>query len=320
MKLFRGLALLSLVSLCAIAQNAALMPVPRQQFFDANGVPLAGGYIYTCVAGASCPGSPLATYTDVTGLVQQTNPIQLDASGSPTSPIFLGYNSYKILAKDSSGLVTQWTIDNVYIPGLSLIAGAVPITSITVSSNASIGGNLSVTGGSTFTGAVTLGSTLTVGGLLSGSSITTSGAVSVGSTLGVTGATTLASVTVTGNASVGGTLTVTGAAQASEYGLNDGTDHWRWKLGAATHGPQLEDVTNGTIPITVSPSTPTNTLQLNTTNIIFTLVPEFAGTNSTGATAAALGSNCPASSCTQPYRWIQIKTADGSTAYVPAWK
>lgn len=49
-------------------------------------------------------------------------------------------------------------------------------------------------------------------------------------------------------------------------------------------------------------------------------IPQFAGTNTTGSGSASLGANCPAITPTAPYTWIQVKTADGSTAYVPAWK
>lgn len=42
--------------------------------------------------------------------------------------------------------------------------------------------------------------------------------------------------------------------------------------------------------------------------------------NSTGGGTALLGANCPAVTATAPYTWVQIKAADGSTVYVPAWK
>jgi len=48
------------------------------QFFDNNGVPLAGGLIYTYLAGTSTPAT---TYTSSTGLVAHANPIVLDAAG-----------------------------------------------------------------------------------------------------------------------------------------------------------------------------------------------------------------------------------------------
>jgi len=47
---------------------------------------------------------------------------------------------------------------------------------------------------------------------------------------------------------------------------------------------------------------------------------KFAGANGTGAGSAALGANSPASTLTAPYTWITVTTADGSTAYIPAWK
>jgi hypothetical protein len=58
-----------------------LAPCFRQQFFDSNGDPLAGGFIYTYQAGTT---TPLVTYTDASGDPgsENENPIELDASGS----------------------------------------------------------------------------------------------------------------------------------------------------------------------------------------------------------------------------------------------
>lgn len=82
-----------------------------QQFFDDNGVPLAGGLIYTYQAGSS---TPLATYTDNAGNVPNSNPIVLDASGRTPSEVWLfeGY-SYKFVLKNSSDVTIQ-TLDNIY--------------------------------------------------------------------------------------------------------------------------------------------------------------------------------------------------------------
>jgi hypothetical protein len=41
---------------------------------------------------------------------------------------------------------------------------------------------------------------------------------------------------------------------------------------------------------------------------------------STGSTAGALGSNCPAVTCTAPYVWLKTIGPDGSTLYSPWWK
>lgn len=49
-------------------------------------------------------------------------------------------------------------------------------------------------------------------------------------------------------------------------------------------------------------------------------IVQFSGTNSTGAGSALLSTNCPAVTATAPYTWITVKTSDGSTAFIPAWK
>lgn len=45
-----------------------------------------------------------------------------------------------------------------------------------------------------------------------------------------------------------------------------------------------------------------------------------AGNESTGAGAALLGANSPASTLTAPYTWEKVITSDGSTGYFPVWK
>ena len=52
----------------------------------------------------------------------------------------------------------------------------------------------------------------------------------------------------------------------------------------------------------------------------FAGIPQFAGTNTTGAGSASLGANCPTVTVSAPYTRIQVNSADGSTAYIPAWK
>lgn len=52
----------------------------------------------------------------------------------------------------------------------------------------------------------------------------------------------------------------------------------------------------------------------------FMLENALSGNESTGAGSAALGSNSPAVTNTAPYKWFKVKTSDGSTAYIPAWK
>jgi len=82
-----------------------------QQFFDDNGVPLAGGLIYTYQAGSS---TPLVTYTENGGTIANPNPIVLDASGRTPQQIWLltGY-SYKFVLQNADAVLIQ-TLDNIY--------------------------------------------------------------------------------------------------------------------------------------------------------------------------------------------------------------
>lgn len=87
--------------------TTALMPLPKQQYFDDNGRPLNGGLVYTYAAGTS---TPKATYTDSAGTTPQENPIVLNSRGEPSSPIYWD-GSYKVVVKDSRGN-TIYTVDN----------------------------------------------------------------------------------------------------------------------------------------------------------------------------------------------------------------
>ena len=55
-------------------------------FLDVDGLPLAGGKINTYQAGST---TPLATYTDVNGLIPNTNPIILGTDGRPPEEIWV---------------------------------------------------------------------------------------------------------------------------------------------------------------------------------------------------------------------------------------
>ena len=85
-----------------------LLPQPRIQFFDANGNPLNGGFVYTCLPGGSITDLK-ASYQDAGGTVLNANPVQLDSAGRAT--IFLdGY--YHIFLQDSLH-VDIYNVDNV---------------------------------------------------------------------------------------------------------------------------------------------------------------------------------------------------------------
>ena len=92
------------VTLSSLAGAAA-------QFFDNNGVPLAGGLIYTYAAGTT---TPAATYTSSTGLTAHANPIVLDAAGRiATGEVWLTSGvDYKFLVKTSAN-VQLGSYDNI---------------------------------------------------------------------------------------------------------------------------------------------------------------------------------------------------------------
>lgn len=88
----------------------SLSPIGNDQQLDGNGNPLAGGKLYTYLAGSS---TPVASYTSNTGGTAQANPIILNALGRPDSPVWLtDGTSYKFVLHNAAD-VEQWTIDNV---------------------------------------------------------------------------------------------------------------------------------------------------------------------------------------------------------------
>lgn len=84
-----------------------LAPVFRQRFFDENGDPLVGGKVHTYEAGTS---TPLVSYSDPDGEVENENPVVLDANGE--ADIFLAHAQYKVVLMDADD-VEQWSRDNV---------------------------------------------------------------------------------------------------------------------------------------------------------------------------------------------------------------
>ena len=81
------------------------------QFFTNDGVPLAGGLIYTYTAGTS---TPAATYTTSAGSIAHSNPIVLDSAGRvPTGEIWLTDGiSYKFVLRDANDTLLA-TYDNI---------------------------------------------------------------------------------------------------------------------------------------------------------------------------------------------------------------
>lgn len=89
------------------------IPYPRFRAFTTNGVPLAGGKLYSFAAGTS---APLAVYQDQALTTPHANPVVLDANGEAT--IYVDEGVLYKFRLDSSADVTQpgWPVDNVSVP------------------------------------------------------------------------------------------------------------------------------------------------------------------------------------------------------------
>ena len=80
------------------------------QFFDDNGVPLAGGKIYTYLSGTSTPAT---TYTSSSGATPNTNPIVLDAAGRVAEEVWLTDDVQYRLVLQTALSVQIWLKDNI---------------------------------------------------------------------------------------------------------------------------------------------------------------------------------------------------------------
>jgi len=145
------LAFSLLLSANSFAQTpVTLGPVPKAQFLDANGAPLSGGLLFTYQAGTNIQ---LATYTDSTGLVANSDPVVLDSAGRAN--VWFLAQAYKIVLQNSSG-VTQYTVDNYGVPPF-------------LSGNNAWTGNETHAGTETFNGPVNLNNGGSMAGIFSGS-------------------------------------------------------------------------------------------------------------------------------------------------------
>jgi hypothetical protein len=108
-------ALLFAFSLLSQGQNlVSLAPNPHPIFLGNNGLPMAGGFLYTYAAGTT---TNLATYLDSAGTIANPDPIPLDSTGAASNgsvqtQIWLTNSSYKFCAYNSV-MVQQWCADNI---------------------------------------------------------------------------------------------------------------------------------------------------------------------------------------------------------------
>jgi microcystin-dependent protein len=89
-------ASLALLGSLVTAQAATLLPNGKQQFFNANGSPLAGGSVAFYIPGTS---TPKATWQNSAQTILNTNPVALDIAGSA---VIYGAGCYREVVKDSA--------------------------------------------------------------------------------------------------------------------------------------------------------------------------------------------------------------------------
>ena len=84
-----------------MAVNLSPLAGAGWQFFNNDGVPLAGGFVYTYAAGTT---TPQTTYTTSIGNIANANPIVLDAAGRTANEVWLTEGIvYKFVLRDSTG-------------------------------------------------------------------------------------------------------------------------------------------------------------------------------------------------------------------------
>jgi len=198
--------------------TTALSPSPKQQYFDAAGVPLVGGKLYTYAAGTS---TPIATYTDASGTVSNTNPVILDSRGEAN--VWLApATAYKFVLKDSAD-ATVWTVDNIDL-GINfsnvIITGG-SINGATIGNITPAAGtftDLTATGTVSFTGTTQM--QIPAGPTASRSSTPTNGMIRYNSTTNAyEGNTSVAGATISSLTHLGTTATLT---TSTAHGLTTG--------------------------------------------------------------------------------------------------
>ena len=97
------------------------------------------------------------------------------------------------------------------------------------------------------------------------------------------------------------------------------------QIEAVSHGTSYINIADSFSDLRVVANATTGLLFKNGGGGVGTIEVEGSGflqvdNNATGGGSASLGANSPATTNTAPYTWFKMKSGDGSTVYVPAWK
>lgn len=110
---------------------ALTLPDGKSQFLDANGNPLAAGYVYHYIPSTSTPKD---TYQDINATILNTNPVVLDAAGRA---VIFGTGAYRQVVTDSLGN-QQW--DQVTQVATLALLGAVALAGDTMTGRLTVPG------------------------------------------------------------------------------------------------------------------------------------------------------------------------------------
>ena len=219
------------------------LPTPplELQFFDATGIPLAGGLVYTYQSGTN---TAQATYTDATATVPNANPIVLNAGGFPSdgSSIvgiwLLPSVAYRFTVADANN-VPLYTVDN--IAGLLPTSSGGAVTQVTATAPFTSSGGSAPNISAALTGNGSAVQTSNVATSINGQVATYDGHGNVGNS-----ATLLSAVALLASP------TFTGTPSGPTPGAADNSTHLETTAGARTRGK----LKNTTIVTKVNPGAP----------------------------------------------------------------
>lgn len=100
-----------------------ILPIPKIQFFDQNGVPLAGGSVGTYIPFTL---TQKITYSDINLTMANANPLTLDGSGSAS---FWGAGQFRFIVNDEFGNLQYDMNTAASAPDSAISTAMLPVTS-----------------------------------------------------------------------------------------------------------------------------------------------------------------------------------------------